>query len=204
MSLSPALEKKLLVVAAVVLWLPLTAFGISVLWRYSTTPGRAADPPAKWPSGAPISRASGRSTLLLFAHPECECSAASLSELGILLAHAGGSLEADVFFTLPASQAGAWRKSKLFSQARAISGVQVFEDPESRVAQQFGAYTSGQTLLYDASGRLLFDGGITAFRGHAGDNAGRSVISALLQQKIPRTEKLPVVTPVFGCSLRGE
>ncbi len=204
MSLTPVLEKKLLVVAAVALWLPLTAFGVSVLWKYSTTPGRAAEPPAKWPFHAPISRTTGRSTLLLFAHPECECSSASLSELGVLLAQAGGSVEADVFFTLPASQAIAWRKSKLFSQARAIPGVRVFEDPESRVAQQFGAYTSGQTLLYDAAGRLLFEGGITAFRGHAGDNAGRTVITALLQKKISRPEKLPIATPVFGCSLRGE
>ena len=38
--------------------------------------------------------------------------------------------------------------------------------------QRFGAETSGQTLLYDRDGRLLFSGGTTGSRGHDGDNAG--------------------------------
>ena len=33
------------------------------------------------------------------------------------------------------------------------------------------AWTSGETMLYDASGRLVFAGGITGSRGHGGDNA---------------------------------
>ncbi len=47
------------------------------------------------------------------------------------------------------------------------------------------------------SGTLLFSGGITGARGHAGDNAGRAAIVALLNQLNPAT----TATNVFGCSL---
>ena len=96
------------------------------------------------------------------------------------------------------------RGRALWTTAREIPGVHVFEDRGAKVAQSFGAFTSGQTLLYNRDGHLLFKGGITAFRGHSGDNAGRIAILALLQHETPRTSIVPVVTPVLGCSLRGE
>ena len=74
---------------------------------------------------------------------------------------------------------------------------------EGREAARFGAATSGQTFLYDARGGLLFSGGITGARAHAGDNAGRSAVVTLLNgtggPAAPRTS-------VFGCPLfdRGE
>jgi hypothetical protein len=44
---------------------------------------------------------------------------------------------------------------------------------------------------------LLFAGGITAARGHAGDNAGRSAIETLLAGGRPGYDR----TPVFGCPI---
>jgi len=203
MSSLPRLKKNLVVAIAVALWIPAVAFGINVLWSYSTTPGRPGTPPLDWPANAPIKRDRGTATLLMFAHPHCECSHASLGELAIIMAHAQGQVEADVFFYLPAGEASAWARTDLWQSASAIPGVRVFEDREAAVAQSFGAFTSGQTLLYDAGGRLVFKGGITGFRGHSGDNAGRSAVTALLQEP-PGENTLPVMTPVLGCSLRGE
>jgi hypothetical protein len=197
------LKKHLIIVAAVALWVPAVAFGISVLLRYSTTPGRPGTPPLAWPASAPIRRTEGRSALVMFVHPRCECSSATIGELAIIMAHSQEQLDAHVFFYSPASEAGTWARTGLWNSASAIPGVQVQEDPEGSIAQSFGAFTSGQTLLYDARGRLEFKGGITAFRGHSGDNAGRAAITALLRGETPRNA-LPVMTPVLGCSLRGE
>ena len=61
----------------------------------------------------------------------------------------------------------------------------------------FGALASGQTMFYDADGTLQFSGGITASRGHSGDNAGRSTITALLFNGKSAVRS----TPVFGCYL---
>jgi hypothetical protein len=65
------------------------------------------------------------------------------------------------------------------------------------LARQFHATTSGQTLLYSPAGSLMFSGGITAARGHEGDNVGESTIVALLTGKPTDV----VRTPVFGCPI---
>lgn len=140
----------------------------------------------------------------MFVHPRCQCSSATLGELAIIMAHAQGRLDADVFFYLPAQEASTWARTDLWRSAGVIPGVRVFEDREASVARSFGAFTSGQTLLYDSRGRLQFKGGITAFRGHSGDNAGRSAIDALVRGDTSLQLNLPVATPVLGCSLRGE
>jgi len=44
---------------------------------------------------------------------------------------------------------------------------------------------------------LLFKGGITSGRGHAGDNAGADAIALLLAAQDPGVRQ----TPVYGCSL---
>jgi hypothetical protein len=204
MSFFAGLKKQAVVSVAVALWIPAVAFGINILWNYSTTPGRPAAPPLDWPADAPIDRANGRASLVMFAHPQCECSRATIGELAIIMARAQGQLEADVFFYLPTREPGTWARTDLWRSASAIPGVRVHEDREAAVARSFGAFTSGQTLLYDTRGRLLFKGGITGLRGHSGDNAGRNAITALLLGETPRQNTLPVMTPVLGCSLRGE
>ena len=209
MSLLTHLRKQAVIVAALAVWIPAVAFGINVLWKYSTTPGNPGAPPLNWPARVPIERTKGRANLVMFAHPQCECSRATVGELAIIMAHAQGQLDADVFFYLPAGEKSAWARTDLWQSASAIPGVRVHEDPNAAEARTFGAFTSGQTLLYDSAGRLLFKGGITGFRGHSGDNAGRGAILALLrneatQQNPAAHNSLPVTTPVLGCGLRGE
>ena len=69
---------------------------------------------------------------------------------------------------------------------------------DGREARLFGAATSGQTMVYGRNGHLLFSGGITAARGHYGDNAGASAIGALLEQPTPQSGRK---TAVYGCAL---
>jgi len=204
MSLLQALKKQVVITAVVALWIPAVAFGVNVLWKYSMTPGQPAAPPLNWPARPPVKRIEGRPTLLMFAHPNCQCTSASLGELAIIMAHAAGKLDAQVFVYLPEHEASTWATTDLWQAANTIPGVRVFEDREAVVAKSFGTFTSGQTLLYDAMGRLQFKGGITAYRGHSGDNEGRRLIAALLRGAIPPQTSFPLVTPVFGCSLRVE
>jgi hypothetical protein len=75
--------------------------------------------------------------------------------------------------------------------------VTVHRDDDAAETRRFQSETSGQTILYAPDGRLLFQGGITQCRGHAGDNPGRSALVALLEHKTFS----PVETPVFGCAL---
>src|SRR5689334_10371940 len=101
-------RKQAVIAAAVALWIPAVAFGVNVLWKYSTTPGHPAAPPPNWPARAAIRRSEGQATLLMFAHPQCQCTSASLDELAIIMAHAGARLDAQVFFYLPDHEANTW------------------------------------------------------------------------------------------------
>ena len=174
-----AIKKQAVILAAVALWLPAVAYGITVMWSYATTPGQPAEPPLFWPTTAAIRQGERQATLVMFAHPQCECTRATLGELAILMAQANGQLEADIFFYLPAHEKNAWTKTDLWRTASAIPGVRSFEDRDADMAKRFGVFTSGQALLYSSDGLLLFNGGITAFQGHSGDNPG-------LRRDLPR------------------
>ena len=132
-------------------------------------------------------------------HPKCPCSRASIGELAIAMARMQGRARAHVFFTKPTGYPEDWVKTDLWRTAAAIPGVSVEVDEEGVEAARFGAQVSGGVLLYDASGQLRFHGGITASRGHAGDNRGRQAVVALAWgEKTERAE-----TPAFGCLLHG-
>ena len=178
-------------------WLAGAAAGLWVLWRYDNTPGEAGRAPKDWPAHATLARAADRPTLVMLVHPQCTCTRASLSELAEALARARTPPRAYILFMKPAGVDDGWEQTDLWRTAVALPGVTVVRDDEGQVARQFGAATSGQTMLYDARGALIFSGGITGARAHAGDNAGRQSLVALLnRESAPRT-----LTSVFGCSL---
>ncbi|HTC21602.1 MAG TPA: hypothetical protein VK859_12185, partial [bacterium] len=88
----------------------------------------------------------------------------------------------------------------LVSSARRIPDTRVVIDLDGSEAARFGARTSGQVVLYDEGGRLLFNGGITEGRGHIGDNAGLQRIVSLV--KTGRADKNDSL--VFGCPLNAK
>ena len=141
-----------------------------------------------------------RDTLIMFVHPQCPCTRASLEELNRLLARSQGRVDAQVLFFKRGKFSGDWTRTDLWRNAAAIPGVAVHEDLDGAQARLFGAETSGYVLLYDAHGQLLFKGGITGSRGHAGDNAGENAIVSLLTGQDAKLKQ----TQVYGCSLLGK
>jgi hypothetical protein len=177
-------------------WIASVAFGLRVLFRYENTPGGVGAVSQAWPA-AQIERATDRPTLVMLAHPHCPCTAASVGELAQIMARLEGKVAAYVLFVKPKGAGAIWEDTELRRSAEAIPGVKVISDPDGVEAGRFGAETSGHTLLYGAEGQLLFSGGITASRGHAGENAGESAIIALVNHQTPLRSQ----TLVFGCSL---
>jgi hypothetical protein len=98
----------------------------------------------------------------------------------------------------PAGAGPDWDETHLRRSAAAIPGVTVFTDENGIEAARFGAETSGHTLVFAPDGTLVFSGGITASRGHAGENAGENAVVAALNQESVALSR----TPVFGCSLQ--
>jgi hypothetical protein len=180
-----------------VLWLVAVSTGLWILWGYENSPGVGAKPPQLWPADSRIQRPQDRATLVMLVHPHCPCTRATVGELAEIMAHAQGRLNAYVLFLKPAGFAEEWEKTDLWQTAAAIPGVSVMVDDGGLEARLFNSSTSGQTILYDAAGHLLFSGGITGSRGHSGDNAGRSAIVSLVNAKVAERAE----TFVFGCPL---
>lgn len=188
---------RVILLVGTVAWLSIVSIGLWRVWGYENAPGVAAAPPQQWPTDSRIQPAHDQATLVVLAHPHCPCTRASIGELASIMAHCQGRLTAYVLFLKPAGFSGDWEKTDLWQSAANIPGVTVIPDDDGSEARRFRAATSGQTVLYDSEGRLLFSGGITGSRGHSGDNAGRSSIVSLVNAgTAERTE-----TFVFGCPL---
>jgi hypothetical protein len=182
-----------------VVWAVSIALGFLVLWGYQSTAGDPGSPTTQWPGSSHLLPEKGRAHLVMAAHPHCACTRASIESLARIMAHARGRGVATVLFLKPRDTPTGWDQTDLWRSAAAIPGVRVVCDEGGVESSLFGLETSGHTLLFDQEGRLRFSGGITAGRGHHGDNAGLEQCIALLNGT--GTDKRH--TPVFGCPLHA-
>jgi hypothetical protein len=190
-------RRPLIWAAAFTLWLGSAGTGLFWLMAYDNTPGAIADAPASWPAESALTRDPAAPTLVMLAHPRCDCTRASLGELEELLARVKVKPRTFVVFIKPGGVGSGWEQSGTWERAQQIPGVTVVRDDDGAEARRFGVHTSGQTLLYDAGGQLLYSGGTTGSRGKSGDNAGRADLVALVDgARRPRATR-----PVFGCPL---
>jgi hypothetical protein len=182
-------------IVSLVLWAAGVVTGFGLLAIYDATSGRAAGAKTRWPEGTPLTLNPDHPTLVLFAHPQCPCTAATMETLNRALAQASGRAEVMVYFYDDPALGAHWTNSPVWRDAAAIPGVKVYKDELGEMARAFGAFTSGQALLYAPDGKLIYQGGLTPARGQPGDG---TVLSTWL---IDGTG--PSTAPVFGCSLLG-
>jgi len=188
--------KKLVLPALVCVWGLFVGAGFLALWSYGGTPGSGENAPEFWPKASNLVQKGGP-TLVVFAHPLCPCTHATLTELENLLAVSGDRLETHVVFIAPVDADTSWQDSELWAQARGLKGVSCHADEGRYETTLFGARTSGTCLLYATDGRLLFRGGLTAARGESGASDGRRALARLalgLDSPVSATSS-------FGCPL---
>jgi hypothetical protein len=179
------------------LWLSGVVIGLALVTNHDFAEGAAGPSPLDWPSRSLLPHSDHDYTLVMFAHPRCPCTRASLEELTKLLARNQNSVSKWVVFYRPSGADDSWEQTDQCQTAGKIPGVHIASDMDGAEAKLFHAQTSGHTLLYGPTGKLLFSGGITVARGHAGDNDGRSAIEAILSKSLPTTRE----TPVYGCPI---
>lgn len=184
-------------IGLLLLWLGAAVAGFMAILNYQNARGRVGITPQHWPMESRLTLDRSKDTLVMFAHPQCPCTRASVDELNRLLARSEGKVAAQVAFFRPAAFSTDWSRSGLWKSVANIPGVTLLEDIDGVEAKLFGAETSGYVLLYDTQGKLLFHGGITGGRGHAGDNAGEDAMFSLLKGQVTSLTQ----SPVYGCSL---
>ncbi|MBI4854088.1 MAG: hypothetical protein HY819_20015 [Acidobacteria bacterium] len=179
------------------LWLLAIFFGLYLLNNHANSPSKSAIAPTLWPQETKLSLSKSSATVILFAHPKCPCTRATLGELAKFTTQTQNKAKVYVLFTKPKNSPDDWQQTDILEIAKNISGVEIKIDPGGEEANLFQTFTSGQTLVYNPQGKLLFSGGITSARGHSGDNLGLSAITSIINKNITPIEK----TPVFGCTL---
>lgn len=138
-------------------------------------------------------------TVTLYAHPQCPCTRSSIEELAKIVTKAPAGVAFEVWFYRPGEESDSWARSPIWNLAAEIPGVHPTVDPEGRGALAAGAETSGHVVVRDASGRVVYSGGITGSRAHSGDNPGAdAVLSWLHHGRGPSTQ------PVYGCQIQDE
>jgi hypothetical protein len=194
------LNQRRILVLAGLLWLIACFGGSAVLLHYSLTPSDAGKAVSQWPASSALTPFPGKTTLVVFAHPHCPCTRATLVELNILMQNLRGKLGVYVLFIKPQGLPEGWEKTDILASAQRIPGVETQIDEGGIEAARFGAATSGQAMLFDQGGHLLFNGGITQGRGHIGENEGFRRIASLVQTgQADKNNSL-----VFGCALTAK
>lgn len=182
------------------LWIFLVCSGFYYNFRYDTAPGRVGSPPVEWPAQKDLLPNPQTYTLVMVVHPRCSCSRASIEELSKIMTHAQGKLEASLLFYAPSTVSDDWVKADRWKEAQEIPGVRTLIDRDGALSNLFAISTSGQSSLYGKNGKLLFSGGITATRGHSGDNLGSQAIIDLINERSPARSR----TLSFGCDIHEE
>lgn len=182
------------------LWAVLVLAGYGMLSHYSATAGTGNTSTPAWPRDSQVTRKQGMPTLMLFIHPQCPCSRATIEELSNLLAQTPREVDTVGVFIRPADFEDGWEQTDLWTKFSGQPGARVMADPEGSETRRFGAATSGFTMLFDVEGKLVFSGGITSGRGHQGSSVGKDAILHWLHgEEIEIRE-----SPVFGCPLFDE
>jgi hypothetical protein len=182
---------------ALAVWMAALATGFFALWRYKAAAAPAdSGPPLQWPSDSTLELSRDRATLVLFAHPKCGCTHATVTELARLVARDNALMRTRVAVVRPAEVPAGWDDTELVSRASAIPGATVSRDEGGVEAARFGVIASGHVVMYDPSGRRLFSGGLTSSRGHEGESFGTQRIHSLLTTGTADRAD----APVFGCA----
>jgi hypothetical protein len=180
------------------IWLAVLGAGFFAMAKYDTTPGTAHTAPIFWPKMSTLVPTPNRWNLVMFLHPQCPCSRASLDELNVVMnAEQAKDASAWVVFLKPTDRDDEWVRTFTWQKAGDIRHVTRRLDAGGIEATRFKAETSGFLALYDETGRLRFSGGITGARGEDGDNLGRESVLQLLAGK----PEAHTTHAVFGCSL---
>lgn len=186
---------------ALACWLGCISAGLTWLNVYASTSSSQGETPQQWPMESQLPLPENSSQLVMFVHPRCPCTQASLAELDrVITKHRDQVLlVASVPPDFESGKSNQWMNSPARRWALARN-VKLTFDIGGQEAERFGAHASGFCAVYDAEGQLQFRGGITQTRGHEGWNAGTEAIVNLLNNK----STVVAEHPVFGCCLVRE
>ena len=150
-----------------------------------------------WPNTTSIELDKKAPTLIMFFHPQCSCSKASVSGLIDIVRNAKNKINVIVVLYKPEEKLDTWITQSDIWKRLVENKIKVIIDTNGVESKKFNSATSGQTYLYETNGFAVFSGGVTPARGHEGDSRGKMAILNYVNNHTVITK----ITAVFGCSL---
>ncbi|HCT45258.1 MAG: hypothetical protein CMJ35_04045 [Phycisphaerae bacterium] len=170
-----------------------------LLWSYANVPGAQGMLPVGWTAATELERPDDRAMLLVFAHPKCPCTRATMTAIERLQREVPSSFATRVVFYEPADADASWRQTDLWARANKLVDAKAIADPGGTMTLDAGAVVSGCVALFDRDGQLRFWGGITPSRGHEGESVGLGAIRSVLRGQGAEMTS----APVYGCEIAG-
>lgn len=167
--------------------------GMGYLLDYAYRPGRSI--PADRAFAELTAR--GQSRLLLFYHPQCPCTVATVEGFVQLLGSLDPAVGVTAYAYLPSQFSEDWIESTSTRMLREVPGLEIQRDPNGELAKQHGVMTSGHVVFVNADGQVEFQGGITSARSHFGPALPRQALRQVLSGEEPTASQWPT----FGCPL---
>jgi hypothetical protein len=186
-----------------VLWLLSALAAFSYINRYSTRPGAVGELPPRSEIQRILSN-NDQTSIILFVHPKCVCSDATVDELKDLLSQFEKKQQPQVYvqFYYPADKTPEWAKeSDLYKKLSLFKDWHLRLDQAGGQAFAWGAMTSGYAIMVNKQGNVIFNGGLTVTRGHRGENIGKSGLKKAISFYSELSPDTPLQGPTFGCSL---
>src|ERR1700722_19868585 len=100
-------------IAVLLFWILGVTGGFAVVLNFQSGDGLVGTAPELWPPGTKLALDHERKTLIMFAHPKCPCTRASIEELNRLLARCSDRVTAQVWFFQPGGFPSEWAKGDL-------------------------------------------------------------------------------------------
>ncbi len=180
---------------SLVLWAVAVAVAVGALMTYGNRPGELGEPAPTWSLEALGEPATDRPTLVMFVHPKCPCTRASLEQVAKVQAARPHAFDLQFVIFVPTDEVGDWRNSDLIAFALRLAPEGVQFDSGGVLTKDAGARVSGTVAFYSTDGRLQFWGGVTPARGHQGPAAGLEAIRDLIDGNDAASRR----AAVFGC-----
>ena len=180
------------------IWFAGALVGFNQLDGYANTPGLKGKNANVWPRGTILNPDLKKPTFVMFLHPHCPCSGASVHSLFDVMRENGSRAKYYVVFVRPRGVAPQWEQSETYKKCKQNAEITTIVDDGGIEAAKFGALTSGQTYIYCSKLELTFSGGITSARGMEEVGPERQLIVKALNGQNARAQH----SAVFGCSLQ--
>ena len=132
-------DRLALPVVLITLWGVGIAGGFWLATENDIRPTAAGAAPTNWPSDSQIRRSDAGWTILMFVHPRCPCSRASLAELSRIAEECSERVTVHLAFIHPDGTPADWAHTSLWEAAARMPGIQVTFDKSGHEASRFGA-----------------------------------------------------------------